>query len=679
MLMACLAAAFGVGETAPAAEGLFGPECVIDSPASALYKKAVAADLDGDGDTDILWGSKQTPTSPGAFGWCENDGATTPTFTSHAIPSCAAGAAFVGAADLDGDGDLDGFTNGAAWLENDGGPSPSFATRLITTLTLSGGRVLAADMDGDDDKDLLVADKYASRFAWYENDGATSPSFTRRPILTTAPEVLCAYPADMDGDGDLDVIAIGQQLSYPPPEVHFPIAWHENDGQKPPAFIEHIVGAAWAGSDWVTLLALDLDKDTDLDLVVSSFTWEENVGTTSPMFLHRGIEHTRSYPMGSLFAADLDRDGDVDLLYSFMTVQDEEDPLSRIAWFENDGASPPSFIEREIPATPRICRGFTDLPDVHGADLDGDGDVDALSVWRDKISWFRNRGAAPRTPTPGPSPTPGASPTPTPTPTPEPTSAPTETPTPTPAPIDGLIRSFYTLVLGRDASPSEAAGWRTYFDYVVSFDIDVRFIPREMARIFFLSEEYAARNRTDAEFIGDCYRVFLDRDPTQVELDNWLAGAWNRAEVMTVFSESEEFAARIEAIYPGLEGDPARNFVASMYIGLLDRLPDQAGLEYAAALFEAAFASGGIEAVRAQARQMAREVIVSEEFLSKQPTTADYVARFYRAFLGRFPNDAEIAYWTAELDSERRTADNAIDLFADSPEFTNRLNAHFGP
>ncbi|HUT23326.1 MAG TPA: DUF4214 domain-containing protein [Sumerlaeia bacterium] len=288
-----------------------------------------------------------------------------------------------------------------------------------------------------------------------------------------------------------------------------------------------------------------------------------------------------------------------------------------------------------------------------------------------------------QTPTPIPSwtPTPGTPRTSTPTPSAAATSTPFATGTPTPGDraIEELIRSFYQLALGRNPEPGAVDAWHTYFDYALSFDIDVRFVPREMARIFFLSEEYAARNRTDAEFIGDCYRVFLDRDPTQVELDNWLAGAWNRAEVMTVFSESEEFAARIEAIYPGLEGDPARNFVASMYIGLLDRLPDQAGLEYAAALFEAAFASGGIEAVRAQARQMAREVIVSEEFLSKQPTTADYVARFYRAFLGRFPNDAEIAYWTAELDSERRTADNAIDLFADSPEFTNRLNAHFGP
>ena len=86
----------------------------------------------------------------------------------------------------------------------------------------------------------------------------------------------------------------------------------------------------------------------------------------------------------------------------------------------------------------------------------------------------------------------------------------------------------------------------------------------------------------------------------------------------------------------------------------------------------------GLEAVRAQAKQMAREVIQSAEFLSKNPTTAVYVTRFYRAFLGRLPNDAEVAYWSAELDSGRQTTDGVIGLFADSAEFTERLRMHFG-
>jgi hypothetical protein len=284
------------------------------------------------------------------------------------------------------------------------------------------------------------------------------------------------------------------------------------------------------------------------------------------------------------------------------------------------------------------------------------------------------------TPTPGPGETPTATPLPGATSTATPLPGATSTPTPPSGePIRDLILSFYQRVLGRDPESGAIDAWHQgYFNYAVSFNIDVRFIPREMARLFFLSDEYANRNRSDAEFITDCYQVFLDRDPNATELSNWTSGVWNRSEVMTVFSESEEFANRIAAMYPGQAGNPTRNFVTTMYIGLLDRLVDQSGLVYAAGLFDAANAQGGVASVRAQAKQMAREVIASAEFTGKQPTTADYVTRFYRAFLGRFPNGTEIAYWSDELDSGRRTTDALIDLFADSAEFAARLNEYFG-
>ena len=71
-------------------------------------------------------------------------------------------------------------------------------------------------------------------------------------------------------------------------------------------------------------------------------------------------------------------------------------------------------------------------------------------------------------------------------------------------------------------------------------------------------------------------------------------------------------------------------------------------------------------------------VIASDEFqnliqsASGDPDSA-VVIRLYRAFLGRVPNDAEVAYWTDELDSGRQTAEDAINLFADSAEFGARL------
>ena len=343
----------------------------------------------------------------------------------------------------------------------------------------------------------------------------------------------------------------------------------------------------------------------------------------------------------------------------------------RNCWFGSGAA--PAWDTGAIDANPQFINAAADDFQLQLGSLCIDAGLNLSSVVeRDLLGAPRPQGSAPDL---GAYEYSGAEPGPSPTPTP--TAG--VTPTPTVEPIRELIRSFYNLVLGREPEAGAVDAWHHgYFDYAANFNIDVRFIPREMARLFFLSQEYANRSRTDSEFITDCYQVFLNRAPTQTELSNWTSGAWNRSQVMTIFSESEEFANRIQAMYPGLEGSPARNLVTFVYIGLLDRLVDQSGLEYASGLFDAAFASGGIEAVRAQAKQMAREVIVSPEFLGRQPTTADYVVRFYRAFLGRFPNDSEIAYWTGELDSGRRTTDNLIDLFADSTEFTARLNEYFG-
>ena len=262
---------------------------------------------------------------------------------------------------------------------------------------------------------------------------------------------------------------------------------------------------------------------------------------------------------------------------------------------------------------------------------------------------------------------------PTPTPTETPVATATPTPSAPPEPIQDLITSFYELILGRDPEPGAVDAWQTgYFEYAVGFNIDVRFVPREMARLFFLSVEYENRSRTDGEFITDCYRVFLDRNPNEWELSEWLSGIWNRSEVMTIFSESEEFANRIQTMFPGLEGNPTRNFVTVMYIGLLDRLVDSAGLDYATSAFDAATDK------RALAKQMARDILVSPEFTAKNPSTAVIVERLYRAFLGRFPNATETAYWVGQLDVQGLTTDQVIEFFADSAEYTTTLTSYFG-
>ena len=126
------------------------------------------------------------------------------------------------AADVDGDGDVDVLSASTvddkiAWYENDG--QQSFTERTISTNVRGATSVFAADVDGDGDVDVLSA-SVGDEIAWFENDGRQS--FTEHTISTNAGFALSVFAADVDGDGDLDM------LSGSSGDDKF--AWYENGG-----------------------------------------------------------------------------------------------------------------------------------------------------------------------------------------------------------------------------------------------------------------------------------------------------------------------------------------------------------------------------------------------------------------------------------------------------------------
>ena len=111
------------------------------------------------------------------------------------------------AADVDGDGDTDVLSasysdDKIAWYENDG--NQNFTEHVISTSADGALSVFAIDVDGDGDIDVLSASTLDDTIAWYENDG--NENFTERVISTSIDGALNVFATDVDGDGHIDVL-----------------------------------------------------------------------------------------------------------------------------------------------------------------------------------------------------------------------------------------------------------------------------------------------------------------------------------------------------------------------------------------------------------------------------------------------------------------------------------------
>ncbi len=338
-------------------------------------------DIDGDGDMDIVSGARESDTVAIHL----NNGNADPFFTTQTISASIDAPYAVDAIDVDADGDMDVLAvafngNQVVWFENLGGAPNSFATHVISTGVLGPRSIQAADLNGDGDIDVLTASADGNTLDWFSNQTIhRSASFPQEIVLETGRDVAQQTIAvDLDGDGDLDIASasFGDDT----------LAWHRNDGASPfPSFSSITISTSEDGVGPVH--AADLDADGDMDLLVGAFhadtmAWYQNDGAAVPNFTRRQISNNLIEPQ-SIFTADLDGDGDLDVL-SASSADD------KIAWYENNGASIPLLVIRTISLTADFPRS------VSAADLDGDGDQDVISasLFDDKIAWYENDGAA---------------------------------------------------------------------------------------------------------------------------------------------------------------------------------------------------------------------------------------------------------------------------------------------
>jgi hypothetical protein len=349
----------------PIADGSFGG-------AASVY----AADIDGDGDLDVLG----VASTAGDVIWWENDDGDGSAWTEHTVDGSFGGAASIHAADMDGDGDLDLLgaaetDNAIAWWENTNGDGSTWTEVTVDSGFGGAASVYAADVDGDGDLDLLGAAETDNAIAWWENTNGDGSAWTEVAVDNSFGGAVSVYAADVDGDGDLDLLGAA--------ETDNAIAWWENTNGSGSAWTERTVDGGFGGA--ASVYAADVDSDGDLDLLGAaslddSISWWENET------IHRSAIYPTEYIVNGAFsgayavhADDIDGDGDIDILGAAGGAND-------IIWWENINGNGTELDEHTV------VGDFSGAIAVYSADLDSDGDQDILGAafYGNDITWWEN-------------------------------------------------------------------------------------------------------------------------------------------------------------------------------------------------------------------------------------------------------------------------------------------------
>jgi hypothetical protein len=197
----------------------------------------------------------------------------------------------------------------------------------------------------------------------------TYSQWSKHTIDSTLPNATFIAIADIDEDGDLDMVANGNPY----------VRWYQNNSPDT-TWTPHDIDNSLYGA--VGLAIVDIDGDDTLDVVAAGYNsndirWYKNEGGT-PIHWHQYIIDDDYEGAEGLIVGDIDADGDSDVVVTGTIVD-------QLAWFENklpDTNWKKHIIDDDLPGANGVDVG----------DIDGDDDLDVVvtGLYANDVRWYEN-------------------------------------------------------------------------------------------------------------------------------------------------------------------------------------------------------------------------------------------------------------------------------------------------
>lgn len=329
-----------------------------------------SADINDDGHMDIVGCSLGEDN----ISWWENNDGSGTSWTKHLVDEFFEIPYSVYTDDMDGDGRIDVMAAGwdtLAWLRNENGTGNEWI-KIIIDSGFEFYFVRSADIDGDGDKDVISSSYHGFDVCWWENDDGAGTAWIRHTIDSGSDSPTWVYPADIDGDGHIDIMDAGT----------VDMSWWENVDGSGTTWTEHSICDDFLYGHCIC--PGDFDGDGDMDAVGSPvggpggpLTWWENedgLGTSwSDHFISSGNN------IYSLCTADMDRDGDYDIVTAKNGYTSGD-----LSWFENMDGHGTAWQKRYV------ALGIGGVRGACPSDIDEDGHTDLIGAIyeSDFIAWW---------------------------------------------------------------------------------------------------------------------------------------------------------------------------------------------------------------------------------------------------------------------------------------------------